>query len=188
MSFKKMFIISGPSGAGEDSIIEGLRDYFPIERVITTTTRSRRKGEKQGQPYYFISREQFKKDLEKGKFAEHAEHYNGHLYGVSHAELARVRKSGRVGIWKIEYQGVETVKKIYPEIKAIFITVSDPRILEKRIRRRDSVTEKYVRERMRYTREWFKHKNLYDYTVYNEEGKLNEAIGKTAEIIAKKLK
>ncbi|PIR95197.1 guanylate kinase, partial [Candidatus Falkowbacteria bacterium CG10_big_fil_rev_8_21_14_0_10_37_6] len=52
---QKIFIISGPSGAGEDSVIDGLKKLLPIERVITTTTRAMRKNESQGNPYYFIS-------------------------------------------------------------------------------------------------------------------------------------
>ena len=183
-----IFIISGPSGAGEDSIIEGLKEYFILERVITTTTRSMRQGESQGHPYYFISWEQFKKDIQAGKWAEYAKQYNDNLYGVSQEELERVAKSGKTVIWKIEYKGVETVKKKYPEIVAIFITVSDLAVLEKRIRRRDTVTEAYIQERMDYTREWMKHADIYDYAVYNEEGKLKEAIAKTAKIIRKNLK
>lgn len=202
-----IFIISGPSGAGEDSIIEGLKKYFPVERVITTTTREMRPGESQGNPYYFISREEFIKRRDNGEFVEWAEQYNGNLYGVTKEEIERVKNSGKVGTWKIEWKGVVTAKKIYPvksprsgvsakgekfnrvnpEIPAIFITVSDLKILEDRIRRRDGISEKYIKEKMEYTREWMKHKDIYDYTVLNEEGKLDEAIQKTAEIIRKHL-
>jgi guanylate kinase len=183
-----VFIISGPSGAGEDSIIEGLKKHFDLERVITTTTRSMRPGESQGNPYYFVSRKQFEADIQAGKLAEYAKEYNDNFYGVSKAELDRVNKSGKIGIWKIEYKGVATAKKNYPEIISIFITVSDLSILEKRIRRRDTVTEEYIQERMKYTKEWMKHADIYDYTVYNEEGKLKEAIAEIAKIIKENLK
>ena len=179
----KIFIISGPSGAGEDSIIEGLKKYFEIERVITTTTRPMRPGESPGNPYYFISREEFINRRDKEKFVEWAEQYNGNLYGVTKEEIERVINSGKVGIWKIDWKGVITAKKLYPEIKSIFVTAPDLKILEDRIRRRDGFSEEYIKERMEYTREWMKHKDIYDYTVVNEEGKLNKAIQKTAEII-----
>lgn len=184
----KIFIIFGPSGSGKDSIIEGLRNYLEIERIITTTTRPMRPGEAQGQPYYFISQEQFAADIQAGKFAEYAEQYNNHLYGVSKEELERVEKSGKIGIWKLDYKGVESVKKIYPEIISIFITVSDLNILEKRIRQRDEATEKYVKERMAYTKEGLQHSNIYNFIVYNEEGKLKEAIKETVKIIQENLK
>jgi guanylate kinase len=187
MSKSSIFIISGPSGAGEDSIIEGLRRYFPIERVITTTTREIRPGESQSNPYYFVSREDFIKRRDNNEFFEWAEQYNGNLYGVTKEEIERVKNSGNVGIWKIEWKGVVTAKKVYPEIPAIFITVSDSKILEDRIRRRDNISEEYVKERMDYTKEWMKHKDIYDHEIYNEEGKLDEAIVQTAEIIKKYL-
>lgn len=183
MTKNNIFIISGPSGAGEDSIIEGLKKYFLVERVITTSTRAMRLGESQGDPYYFISREEFIERRDNSEFVEWAKQYNGNLYGVTKEEIERVKNSGKVGIWKIEWKGVITAKKIYPEIPAIFITVTDLKILEDRIRRRDGVSEKYIKERMEYTQEWMKHKDIYDYEVFNEEGKLDEAIQKTAEII-----
>lgn len=186
-----IFIISGPSGAGEDSIIEGLRKYFPIERVITTSTRLMRLGESQSNPYYFISREEFVKRRDNSEFVEWAEQYNGNLYGVTKKEIERVksagRRTGKVGIWKIDWKGVITAKKLYPEVPAIFITVSDIKVLEDRIRRRGGISEKYIKERMEYTKKWMKHKDIYDYEVVNEEGKLPEAIQKTAEIIRKHL-
>lgn len=191
MSKPNIFIISGPSGAGEDSIIEGLRKYFPIEKVITTSTRFIRPGEAQGNPYYFISREEFIKRRDSGEFAEWTEEYNGNLYGVIKEEIERVKSAsrwtGKIGIWKIEWKGVITAKKIFPEIPAIFITVSDLKILENRIRRRGGISEEYIKERMEYTKEWMRHKDVYDHEVYNEEGKLDEAIAKTAEIIKKHL-
>lgn len=183
MSIPTLFIISGPSGAGEDSIIEGLKKYFEIERVVTTTTRAMRAGDSQGNPYYFISKEEFEQKIESGDFVEYAQEYNNNFYGVTREELERVKNSGKIGIWKIEYKGVMTAKKMFPEIISILITVSDLDILAQRIRRRDQADDKYIAERMAYTEEWMKHKDIYDYTVYNEEGKLDEAIAKTAQII-----
>ena len=180
----KIFIISGPSGAGEDSVIEGLKKYFPIERVTTTTTRSMRSGESQGNPYYFISREEFKTKIQNDELAEYAQEYNDNFYGVTKDELKRVADSGNIGIWKIEYKGVMTAKKKFPEIKSIFIAPPSLEILNKRIIKRDpNVSEEYLKERMDYTKEWMKHENIYDYKVVNEEGKLDETIAGVAEII-----
>ena len=68
----KLFIISGPSGAGEDSIIEGLKKFIPIERVITTTTREKRSDVFSKDPYYFISKEEFEKGITENKFFEYS--------------------------------------------------------------------------------------------------------------------
>lgn len=187
MQKSKIFIISGPSGAGEDSIIEGLCKHFPIERIITSTTREMRSRESQGNPYWFISREEFIARRDKNEFVEWAEQYNGNLYGVTKDEIERVKNSGKIGAWKIEWKGVLTAKKSFPEVPAIFITVPDLKILEDRIRRRGDVSEKYIQERMEYTKEWMEHADIYDHTVINEDGKLDQAIAQTAEIIQKYL-
>lgn len=179
----KIFIISGPSGAGEDSIIEGLRKHFSIERVITTTTRPMRGGESQGNPYYFVTRQDFESRIKNNGWAEYAKQYNGNFYGVTVEELERVMVSGKIGIWKIEYKGVISVKQKFPEIKSIYIAPPSLEILKKRIMRRDNVNDQYVNERMEYTKEWMKYEHIYDFKVVNEEGRLDEAIEKVANII-----
>jgi guanylate kinase len=179
-----LFIVSGPSGVGEDSVIEGLRKYFEIERVITTTTRGMRPGESQGNPYYFISREEFLEKISANQMAEHAEEYNANLYGVTKEELSRISNSGKVGIWKIEYKGVITAKKKFPEIKSIYIAAPSLEVLRQRILKRDpNVNNEYLNERIKYTEKWMKHEDIYDFKVINEEGKLNETIEKVAGII-----
>lgn len=182
----KLFIVSGPSGAGEDSIISRLEIKLSIERVITTTARAPRAGESEGNPYYFLSEDAFEAGIREQKFLEYTRQYNGNLYGVTFDEIERVRNSGKIGIWKIEWKGVIAAKKLFPDIVAIFVTVPSLDILEARIRRRDShVTDAYIAERMDYTREWLRHTDIYDYTVVNEEGRLDDAVQQTLDIIQK---
>lgn len=181
-SQKPLVIISGPSGSGEDSIIEGLAKRMHIERVITTTTRDKRHGERDGHPYYFISKDAFERSVADGQFFECAQHYNDNYYGVTFEEIKRVQHSGKVGIWKIEYKGVQRAKELIPDILAIFISAPLD-ILEARLRRRDTVTDEYIEERMAYTKEWLNHTDIYDVTVENEEGKLIETIATVEDII-----
>ena len=178
----RIIIISGPSGAGEDSIIDGLGKEIDIERIITTTTRDPREGESDGNPYYFISKEEFKEGIENNKFFEYAKHYNDNYYGVTYDEIERVKSSDKLGIWKIDYKGVVQAKELIPEVVAIFVTAPND-ILEKRIRSRAGVTDEYVADRMTYTEEWLKHTDVYDYEVVNEEGKLDEAIAEVKGVI-----
>ena len=182
-----IFIISGPSGAGEDSIIDGLKKFMPIERIVTATTREMRPGEKSGREYYFISRDDFIKLIKEKKLFEYAQEYNNNYYGVTYDEINRVKACGKIGIWKIEYKGVITAKKLIPGIIAIFIN-APLKILEKRIKRRGNVTEEFIKKRLEYTTEWLKHLDIYDYTVENEEGKLNQTIKQVVEIIKKSTK
>jgi guanylate kinase len=181
-SQKPLIIISGPSGSGEDSIIEGLAKRMPIERVITTTTRDKRHGERDGHPYYFISKDAFERGISEGAFFEYAQHYNDQYYGVTFEEIKRVEHSGKVGIWKIDYKGVQKAKELMPDVLAIFI-YAPLDVLEARLRKRDTVTDAYIEERMAYTKEWFMHTDIYDITVENVEGKLIETIDQVEEII-----
>jgi guanylate kinase len=179
-----LFIISGPSGAGEDSVIEGLKKFFPIERVVTTTTRKKRSDIFSEDPYYFISKEEFKKGIENNKFFEYAQEYNDQFYGVTKKEIERVISCSKIGIWKIEYKGVITIKKIMPEIISIFIMTPTTEDIEQRLLKRGEDKD-YIKQRMTYTKEWLKHKNIYDYEVINYDGRLDETVENVKKIILK---
>jgi len=166
-----IIIISGPSGAGEDSIIEKLGERIATERVITTSTRAMRPGESEGHPYHFISKQDFEDKVKEGKFFEYAQEYNGQLYGVTFEELKRVEESGKIGVWKIEYKGVIKAKEMIPNIVAIFINAPL------------DVLKSRIAERMKYTEEWLKYRHIYDYEVENVEGKLDESVAKTESIV-----
>jgi len=181
---KNLFIISGPSGVGEDSIISELSKKLNINKVITTTTRKQRLEEIGKKTYYFISKNEFKEKIKKNEFFEYAQEYNDNYYGVTNKELNRVINSNKIGIWKIEYKGVITAKKKFKKIITILISAPSE-ILEKRIRQRGNVSEKYIKERMLYTKKWEKYKDIYDYEVVNEEGKLNKAVNEIYNIITK---
>lgn len=182
METNTLFIISGPSGSGQDSVIEGLAERFPVERVITSTTRKPRSGETDGHPYYFLDRPTFEAGIAEGKFIEWAREYNDELYGVTHEELARVADCEKIGIWKIEWKGVVTAKRLFPGIVAILISAPLESI-EARLRKRDNPTEAYLAERMSYTREWLKHTDIYDHTIENRDGNLEKAVREAATII-----
>lgn len=185
MQLTNVVIISGPSGAGEDSVIEGLRTFTTVNRVVTTTTRASRKGEIEGESYYFVSKEEFEKKIENGEMVEWAKQYNGNLYGATKQELQRVNNLEGIGVWKIEYQGVITAKKLFPEIIAIFLMADSLEVLEERIRSRAEVSDEFVVERMAYTREWLTHVDIYDYSLINKQGLLHETIQDVVDILRK---
>jgi guanylate kinase len=181
-----LVIISGPSGAGEDSVIQGLIERgIAIERVITTVTRDMRKGESKGKPYYFISPEEFDEMIKKDEIAEWALVY-GNKYGVTKQELERVKShKDKIGIWKIEWHGVKAAKKLFPDILTILITVPSINELIERSTKRRQQSEQEIKQRVNFTKEWLEHKKLYDYEVLNEQGKLDETIDQVVEILRK---
>lgn len=177
----KIFIISGPAGAGEDSVIKGLKDLVEFDKVVTTTTRAMRPEDKEGVSYYFVTKEEFKKGIEENKFFEYALEDNGNYYGGTYAELERVKKSDKPVIWKVEYQGVLAGKKILPEAKSIFIYIPFE-MIEKRLRVRGE-SEEVIKSRLEYAKGWYDNESAFDYKVVNEEGKLDETVKKVLEII-----
>jgi guanylate kinase len=179
---KNIVIISGPSGAGEDSIIKAVLKILPAEKIVSTTTRKMRAEDEEGVTYYFVSKEEFKKGIANNQYTEYAKEYNDNYYGVTEKELLRVARSAKIGIWKIEYKGVITAKKLFPQIKAIFISapIED---LKRRIKKRDNLPNAYLEERMAYTKEWLKHKDIYDYELKNSDGNLEKAIADCKKIL-----
>lgn len=180
-----LVIISGPSGSGKDAVIEGLiKRGLPIERVITTITRSPRPGETNGHPYYFIGEPEFKELIAKDELAEWAQVDNDKYYGVTKTELARVKAlKNKIGIWKIEWKGVQTIKKTMPDVLAILIEPDSIDVLVKRLEKRGTQTEQEIQERINYSQEFLKHRDLYDFSIINEEGKLEQTIDKIVEIL-----
>jgi len=183
---KKIFIISGPSGAGEDSVIEGLRTYFPIEKIITSTTRKKRPYEKNGKDYYFLSHAEFKKKIKNNEFFEWALEDQGNYYGGSLEEIKRVLNSDKIGIWKMDYKGVLNAKKILPEAISIYLHVP-LKTIEKRLKNRKIHDKSFVQERLNYARGWYKNREIFDYEVNNKEGQLDKTIEKIAKIIKKNI-
>jgi len=184
----KIFIISGPSGAGEDVIINGLKKKIKFNQLITTVTRKMRVGEKQGKPYYFTTVKKFKGMIKNKEFIEWAIVY-GDYRGCPKKEMGRLIKLDKPIIWKADWQGAKTVKKVFPNsVVSIYINTPSYQILEKRLMRRGWDSKQTIENRKKFTLEWFKHKDIYDYIVTNYEGKLDQTIEKFVKIIKKELK
>lgn len=180
----KLFIIAGPSGAGQNSVLDGLKQKkLDYNFVVTTTTRKPRPGEKHGVDYYFVSKEKFQDMIESDEMREWAE-YAGNYYGSTKIEIKNNLKGDIPVITQIEHQGVKTMKKMMSDCVAILIAESID-VLENRIRRRGSLTEDEIQKRMKIAKEWLMEEEIYDFKVINQEGKLNEAIKEVAGIIEK---
>ena len=102
---------------------------------------------------------------------------------MTKTELKRATSGGGIAIVRVDWKGVVSIKKLFPEIPAIYIS-APIEILEARLRARDrGKDEAYFQERMDYTKEWLKHLDIYDYTIENKEGRLDEAVEQAQKII-----
>lgn len=183
--YSNIFIVYGPSGSGQDSVIEGVQKQLPVERIITTVTRPMRPRESQGHPYYFTTQKDFEVKIANGELLEYVQKYDDIYYGVTTQEVNRVAQSGKIGIWKVDFAGARDLKKRFPELTVIFIN-APLSMIEARIRKRDNPTEQYLQTRLRHIQEWLP-KSVYDFKIENKDGKLKEAIEEACAIIRKKL-
>lgn len=183
---KKIFIISGPSGAGEDSIISELDYFFEFEKVISTTTRQIRPGEDHGKDYYFSTKEDFKRMIEAGEFFEWVVEDDDNYYGTTKKEIERIQKSDKVGIWKTEYKGAIKAKEILPGAISIFIHIP-LELVERRLKKRDNYSQEFIQGRIEYAKGWYENQEKFDYTVNNIEGELDQTIEKVVKIIKNEL-
>lgn len=181
----KLYIITGPSGAGKDSVIYKAKDLgLKFAQIITTSTREIRQGESEGQPYYFISRDAFQKKINNNEMVEWAEVY-GNMYGTTKEEIDNKLKDNSVVIVKVDPQGARTYKKIRPECTTIFIMPPSYEYLEKRLVNRETDTKEVISQRLKTAKKELENLLDWDYLVVNEEGKLTDAAQEVKEIVEK---
>ncbi|MBU0731260.1 guanylate kinase [Patescibacteria group bacterium] len=179
----KLFIITGPSGAGKDSVIFRAKEQgLEFAQVITTSTREIRAGESEGHPYHFVAEEEFKKMKDSDGMIEWAEVY-GNLYGSSKKEVEDKLSENDMVVVKVDPQGARTFKKMMPEAVSIFIMPPSYEYLEKRLVNRETDSKEVIKERLETARKELENLLDWDFLVVNEEGKLDEAAAEVKEIV-----
>lgn len=176
----KLFIISGPSGAGKGTICKRLVEDTKVEVSVSMTTRSPRPGEQEGVSYYFTTKEAFLKEVEAGGLLEYAEVY-GNYYGTPKAKVIEKLEKDIDVVLEIDIQGALSVKEVYP--KGVFIFILPPSMAElrKRITGRGSETEEAINLRLSETLKEVSYIDKYDYCVVN--GELEEAVARVKAIV-----
>ena len=133
-SAKKLWIISGSSGVGKGTVLKAVLAKRPDLKVsISCTTRLPREGEVNGVNYFFLSREDFQKAVNEGKFLEWAE-FSGNMYGTRLDYVSKKLSEGHNIILEIDTQGALKVKSQLPEAVLIFILPPSLEELEARLR------------------------------------------------------
>jgi len=176
-------VLSGPSGVGKDAVLSRLRKRaFPIEQVVTITTRPIRLREIDGVDYRFLSTLEFEDLLSQNGFLEWANVY-GNFYGVPRFPVREALAQGRDVIMKVDVQGARTIKEKIPN--AVFIFLMPPSIddLLARLNRRHTESPDALACRLRAAEEELQSLPLFDYVVVNEEGRIDEAVRKIMSIV-----
>ncbi len=178
-----LIIISGPSGVGKDAVLTRLRESgFPFERIITATTRPRRRMEREDVDYHFVSVEKFEEMLEHGELLESAKVY-GNWYGVPKKAVKEALKRGRGVIIKVDVQGAATIKKILPQAILIYLITPSMKELVSRLKQRSTESSDDLALRLKVADEELKQLPLFDYVVVNEPGAIDQAVSGIMAII-----
>ena len=163
-----LIILSGPSGSGKDTVLNELVKVMNDVKIsISMTTREKRAGEIDGLHYYFVNREYFEKMISENKVLEYAEYANN-FYGTPKDPVDEMLSAGKSVILKIEVQGAEKIRKIYPDVISIFLMPPSMKVLEERLRGRNSEDEEVLQHRLVIAGEEIKRASEYDYIVIND--------------------
>ena len=164
-----LIVISGPSGAGKDTIVEKLKeinDNFWVS--ISMTSREPRSNDIPNETYYFVSREEFEKRINDGVFLEYAE-YNGNYYGTPKDIISSKLDKGIDVILVIEIQGALKVKELVPEAIFIFIMPPSLKELRRRLINRGTDSKDKIFNRFKTAYKEINEVTKYNYVVINDE-------------------
>jgi guanylate kinase len=182
----RMFVISGPSGVGKDSIIRMLREIFPeIHVAVTATTRERRPGEANGVDYFFYESTFFDSQLAAGEFFESAIVY-GERYGVPKHSVRHALERGQDVLVKVDVQGAATIRKQTPQATFIFVSPISSAELLQRLRARKTDDPDVLMARFSAAEQELQRAGEFDYVVFNEHsdhGHPDRAVGQIRSII-----
>lgn len=163
-----LVILSGPSGSGKDTILSELaRRESDVRISVSLTTRKPREWEDDGKNYYFVDEEFFMRKLESGQILEHAQ-YGNNYYGTPKAPVDQWLEEGKTVVLKIEVQGAEKIRQIYPDAVSIFLMPPSMKTLEDRLRRRETEDEDEINRRLSIAVGEIKRSVEYDYYVIND--------------------
>ena len=183
-----LIIMSGPSGVGKGTIREELMKQTDLNLFysVSMTTRSMRPGEQDGREYYFVSREEFDRNIESGNLLEWAE-FVGNRYGTPKDKVEKMRNEGKNVLLEIEVNGTAKVleKVNGDDVLSIFILPPSLEVLENRIRGRGTETEEVIKNRVNRARQELAYKKQYKYAVINDD--LATAVNEVAGIIRSKM-
>jgi guanylate kinase len=184
MKTGKLFIISGPSGAGKGVISRKIAESDGVHLSVSMTTRPPRSGETEGVSYYFVSHDEFRAKIGDGGFFEFAEVY-GEYYGTPKAPVEAHIAGGDDVILEIDIKGAMQAVKTAPDAATIFILPPSLAELRRRIEGRATDSKEAIEKRLAKAVSEIEFLTKYDYCVVNDE--LGEAVDRVRKVMAGEL-
>lgn len=177
-----LVVVSGPSGAGKDSI---MNEVIKNKRVnawisISMTSRLPRGKEENGKDYFFVTKEQFEENIKEGNFLEYAS-YNGNYYGTPKNKIEEYLNKGIDVILIIEIQGALQIKELIKDALFIFIMPPSMEELKKRLENRKTESQEKILSRFKTAYQEINEVTKYNYVVVNDD--LENAVNKVESIL-----
>jgi len=181
----KIIIMCGPTGVGKTTIAKELFKLFPtLKPSVTYSTRPPRPSAIEDKKMIHISEEEFLQKKKNGDFLEDAK-VHGNYYGTAKKETLELIKTNSV-LFNIDINGEELIKQQFPgQCITIFILPESMEQLVSHVKKRGEISNEELQTRLETAKKELKKTNLFDYTIINHEGKLEETIKKVAEIVKK---
>lgn len=169
MSKGTVFIISGPSGSGKDTILkEVLQKRSDIYFSISSITRAMREGEVEGEKYHFITRKEFEEGLENDAFLEYNK-YLDNYYGTPKAPIEENLALGNDVLIECDVNGAAKIREKMPDVVSVFIMPPSFEVLKKRLSGRGTESAQQIEGRLNAALNEIARANEYDYIVVNDE-------------------
>ena len=168
--YKKIILITAPSGSGKTSVVNHLMKKFPqLSFSVSATTRPPRNGEKNGVHYYFISEPEFREKIHNKEFLEWEMVYEGKYYGTLKSDIERIWKENKIPVLDIDVQGAIHVQQQYP-VNTIAIFIQPPSIeeLKRRLKLRGSETNQSLQARLNKSGYEMTFKQHFENIIINE--------------------
>jgi len=164
-----ILIVSGPSGCGKSTLLREVYKNIPNYFFsISTTTREKRETEEDGIDYFFVSKEEFEKDIEAGNFLEWAKVHENY-YGTKLKPIVEALNEGRLVIFDIDVQGHKILREKFDSlITSVFVTTPTLQILEQRLVSRETDLPEIIERRLQNAKIELGSFEDYDYLIVND--------------------
>jgi guanylate kinase len=164
-----LLVVSGPSGCGKSSLLrELIKGDDSIHFSVSTTTRQIRGSEVQGVDYYYVSKDEFQRDIEQNNFLEWAIVHNNY-YGTNLKPIYKSLESGKLVVFDIDVQGYQIIKERFSDIlTSVFITTPSEVELKKRLEDRGSDSNSVIETRLNNAKKEIEYISKYDYFIIND--------------------
>ncbi len=185
MSQGRLFVITGPSGVGKGTLIEGLlREVPDLELSVSATTRRPRGSERDGVHYHFMDEQEFERRVRAGEFIEHAA-YSSHHYGTLRSEVEPRLARGAGVVLEIELQGARQIRETVPDAVQVFIAPPSPEDLRRRLESRGTDSDEQIASRLAVAAEELEAREEFGHVIVNDD--VERATRELVELVRSRL-